>query len=125
MVAIFIALMLLLPMIMFFVGFNLLCAIVAVIYIAFGSDLLCRTSYKIEGTWLHLRAGMFSATLDIGKMISISHKNGFTNGNSFAWSTDRLALKMTRRYVYEVSPVDEQGFIADLLRINPNIAVLI
>lgn len=123
-VAIFVAFMLLLPIIMFFEGFNLLCAIFAILYIAFGLDLLCRTSYRIEGTRLRLRAGMFSATLDIDKMVSISRKNSFTNGNSFAWSTNRLALRMPRRYVYEVSPADEQSFIADLLLINPNIAVL-
>lgn len=115
---------LLTPSFMLLWGFDWYLLISGIVIAAFFLDMMLGTKYTIDGNNLYLRAGcLFHSKIDIQKIISIKHQKTCTNDNSFAWSTDRLMLKMPRGYKYQVSPTDEQRFIEALKEINPNITL--
>lgn len=87
--------------------------------------LIATTKYAIHGDEIGVRCGFRWSWFPISKIESVSKVNGILA--SPALSIHRIAIKFSDRKILksssplEISPKDGDGFISDLLKINPNI----
>ena len=85
------------------------------------------TKYAVRGNEFGVKDLLEWQWFPIEKIESITHVNSILA--SAALSTHRIAIKFSERKVLksssplEISPKDDKGFIADLLRVNPNIRI--
>ncbi|MDE5813948.1 MAG: PH domain-containing protein [Muribaculaceae bacterium] len=88
---------------------------------------ICSTKYAVRGNEFGVKGLSGWEWFPIEKIESIKHVNSILA--SSALSTHRIAIKFSDRKVLkssspiEISPKDEKEFIADLLRVNPDIKV--
>lgn len=89
--------------------------------------LITLTKYAIRGNEFGVKDLMGWHWFPIDKIESVAHINSILA--SAALSTHRIAIKFSDRKILksyapiEISPKDDKEFIAELLRINPNIKV--
>ncbi len=85
------------------------------------------TKYAVRGKYFGVKIMFSWQWFPIEKIESITRTNSILA--SAALSTHRIAIKFSDRKILkssaplEISPKDEKEFIADLLKINPNIKV--
>lgn len=95
------------------IGINLL-TLAFVLYVFFS------IYYSIEGNILIIRIGFVTMKkIDISEIKIISKSNSWIG--SPAASLDRLKISYNRHSNILVSPKDKEGFIKELIRINPGI----
>ena len=88
---------------------------------------LVSTKYAVQGNEFGVKILSGWQWFPIDKIESVTRTNSILS--SAALSTHRIAIKFSDRRILksslplEISPKDEKGFIADLLRINPDIKV--
>lgn len=97
-------------------------AVIMVPAIAFTLHMFYNISYQIINRKLLIKCGFFHRTiLDISKITSISPTRNMIA--SPAASLDRIELKYGKWNAVLISPNNKKGFIAELLKINPDINV--
>ena len=90
--------------------------------------LVISTEYAIRGDEFGVKGLSGWQWFPIDRIESISHVNSILA--SAALSTHRIAIKFSDRKILksssplEISPKDDKGFIAALLRVNPDIKVV-
>ncbi|WP_460667166.1 PH domain-containing protein [Larkinella knui] len=90
--------------------------------VAFIVHLFLTTSYTIQDGKLEVKSGfLYQSTIAIGSIRQIRETRSPLS--SPATSLDRLEIVYNRYDSVILSPKDKQGFIHDLLRLNPSIEV--
>ena len=85
-------------------------------------DLLHNTKYVIEGNRLIVKDGfLLCSTYDISSIRSISPTRTFLSAP--ALSLDRMKIEMKGGDSVVISPLKKHKFIAELLKVNPQIEV--
>ena len=85
------------------------------------------TKYAVRGNEFGVKVLLGWQWFPIEKIESIAHVNSILA--SAALSTHRIAIKFSDRKILksssplEISPKDDKGFIAALLKVNPNIRI--
>ena len=83
-------------------------------------DMFFHTYYKIEDTRLIVKSGSaLTFTYDISSIRSVSPSRTLLSAP--ALSLDRLKLSLEGGETVVISPKDKQGFIKELLSVNPEI----
>lgn len=90
--------------------------------VALTIHLVLTTHYVIDGQLLFIRSGfLHKITLEISTIRKIEETNNPISAP--AVSFDRLEIFYNRFDTVLVSPKDKQGFIEDLIKINPSIVI--
>jgi len=99
---------------------------VAVIFMAmlFVLHVFLTTYYEVQGNLLKVKCGfLIDKEVDIRQIVSI--RETYNPLSAPATSLDRLELKLTGKDSVLVSPKDKKGFIANLLKVKPEIKVIL
>jgi len=96
----------------------------------FGMAIVCFFGcwYRIDGDTLTVYNMFYPHRLPIRKIRDVRYCRGYLAGA--AMSSDRLSIKFIDRSVLkssmpiEISPKDRDGFVAHLLKINPDISII-
>jgi hypothetical protein len=84
--------------------------------------LITNTTYEIQGTTLMIRCGfLYKKQLEISRIRKITSTNNPLSAP--AASLDRLSIMYDKWSTVLISPEDQELFVAQVLRINPNIEV--
>lgn len=90
--------------------------------VAILTDLYLHTDYRISDNKLYIRSGfLIQMKIPVEKITEIIHRGTWLS--SPALSLKRIGLRYGRTNVVYISPDDMDGFIADLLSLNPGIKV--
>lgn len=85
---------------------------------------LKNTSYTVEGMQLKIRVGyLYKQDVDIGSIRKITESDSWVSSPA-PDIKNRLDLQCGKAGSITVSPSDKQGFIQQLLQLNPGIQVL-
>ncbi|MFB6317893.1 PH domain-containing protein [Saccharicrinis sp. FJH54] len=100
-------------------------AVISVLFVGLIIWIWFNTKYKIKNDNLHISTGPFYWNILVTEINTV-RLNQQTFGGLFklslSWKCIALTYKSTRT-VY-ISPINETEFLAELLKINPNIAII-